>query len=160
MDITDDLVTRIASTRPVPGGQATPRLGVAIVICMDARLDPAALFDLQAGDAHVIRNAGGLVTDDVIRSLVVSQHKLGTRAVMVIQHADCGMKKVTDEEFREQMTAHAGSVPTWPLGAFTDDDESVRGSLQRLRDSAFLVTSDEIRGFVFDESTGELREVR
>ena len=159
MNHTDDLVERVARLRPVPEGQARPRLGVAIVVCMDARIDPAALFELSGGDAHVIRNAGGLVTDDVIRSLAVSQHRLGTRSVMVIQHADCGMEKATEEELVAELTAHAGTAPSWKVGAFRGVDASVRASLERLRGCPFLLARDEIRGFVFVEDTGELREV-
>ncbi|HVF33185.1 MAG TPA: carbonic anhydrase [Acidimicrobiales bacterium] len=159
MNITDELVARVARTRPVPEGQAQPRLGVAVVACMDSRINPVEIFGLRGGDAHVIRNAGGLVTDDVIRSLAVSQHRLGTRAVMVIQHADCGMQKVTEEEFAEQVAAHAGSAPSWAVGAFRDVEASVRRSVQRLVDCPFLLARDEIRGFVFDESNGDLREV-
>ena len=160
VNITDDLVARVERVRPVPEGQAEPRLRVAIVACMDARINPVELFELQSGDAHVIRNAGGLVTDDVIRSLAVSQHRLGTQAVMVIQHADCGMGKVTEEEFTAQMTAHAGTVPAWKVGAFSDVEASVRASVARLHECPFLNAREEIRGFVFDESNGELREVR
>ena len=159
MKPTDELVERISRTPRVPEGAAAPRLKVAIVACMDARINPVELFELESGDAHVIRNAGGLVSDDVIRSLAVSQHRLGTRAVMIIQHADCGMQKVTEEEFTSQMTEHAGMPPTWKVGAFDDVQSSVRTSLRRLRESPFLVAHDDIRGFVFDESTGTLREV-
>jgi carbonic anhydrase len=157
--ITDELVDRVARSRPIPEGSAEPRLRVAVVACMDARINPVELFDFRSGDAHVIRNAGGLVTDDVIRSLSVSQHRLGTEAIMVIQHADCGMEKVTEAEFTAQLAAHAGMEPTWKVGAFLDVEESVRGSMKRLRDSPFLLARDEIRGFVFEELTGELREV-
>ena len=160
MHITDDLVARIARNRPIPEGQAEPRLRVAIVACMDSRINPVDLFELRSGDAHVIRNAGGLVTDDVIRSLAVSQHRLGTEAIMVIQHADCGMSKVTEEEFTAQMAEHAGQTPTWSVGAFLDVDASVRASVARLRHCPFLRATEEIRGFVFVEATGELREVR
>lgn len=159
MNITDELVDRISRTPRIPEGPAAPRLRVAIVACMDARIDPVELFELENGDAHVIRNAGGLVNDDVIRSLVVSQHRLGTRAVMVIQHADCGMQKVTEDEFTTHMTDHAGMPPMWKVGAFDDVERSVRTSLRRLRESPFLVAHDDIRGFVFDESTGALHEV-
>lgn len=159
MNFTDELVDRISRTPRVPDGTAAPRLRVAIVACMDARINPAELFELESGDAHVIRNAGGLVSDDVIRSLAVSQHRLDTRGVMVIQHADCGMQKVTEEEFTAQMTDHAGMPPTWKVGAFADVEASVRTSLRRLRESPFLVAHDDIRGFVFEESTGALHEV-
>lgn len=159
MNITDQLVDRLSRSPRVPEGQAAPRLRVALVTCMDARIDPAELFELENGDAHVIRNAGGLVSDDVIRSIAVSQHRLGTRAVMVIQHADCGMQRATEAELTAQMTEHAGMPPTWKVGAFDDVEASVRTSLRRLRESPFLVAHDEIRGFVFDESTGALREI-
>lgn len=159
MNITDELVERISRTPKVPEGAAAPRLRVAIVACMDARINPVELFELQSGDAHVIRNAGGLVSDDVIRSLAVSQHGLGTRAVMVIQHADCGMQKVTEQEFTAQLTDFAGMPPTWKVGAFDDVEASVRTSLRRLRESPFLIATDDIRGFVFDETTGGLTEI-
>ena len=159
MKITDELVARVHRSRPIPEGQAEPRLGVAVVACMDSRINPVEIFDLRSGDAHVIRNAGGLVTDDVLRSLCVSQHRLGTRAIMVIQHADCGMEKVTEEEFTAQVAAHAGTTPSWKVGAFDDVEASVRTSVAKLVESPFLLATDEIRGFVFDESNGELREV-
>lgn len=159
MNITDELVERINRSRPVPGGTAAPKLRVAIVACMDARINPNELFQLENGDAHLIRNAGGLVSDDVVRSLAVSQHRLGTRAIMVIQHADCGMQQVTEEEFTDQMAEFAGTTPTWKVGAFRDVDASVRSSLEVLRSCPFLFTGEDIRGFVFDEKTGELREV-
>ena len=159
MKITEELVDRVRRSRPIPEGGAEPRLGVAVVACMDARIDPVEIFELHSGDAHVIRNAGGIVTDDVVRSLAVSQHRLNTRAVLVIQHADCGMQKVTEEEFTEQVSAHAGSAPPWKVGAFDDVEESVRTSVARLRDCPFLFARDEIRGFVFDVATGDLIEV-
>jgi carbonic anhydrase len=158
--ITDQLVARVAENRPVPQGGASPRLKVAVVACMDARIDPVEIFGFQSGDAHVIRNAGGIVTDDVVRSLSVSQHRLGTEAIMVIQHDDCGMQKVTEREFTAQMEQHAGVTPTWSVGAFEDVEESVRRSLARLRDCSYLAARNEIRGFVFDVRNGELREVR
>jgi carbonic anhydrase len=159
VNTTDELLARVDPAQRVPGGQAVPGLGVAIVTCMDARIDPARLFGVGSGDAHVLRNAGGLVTDDVVRSLAVSQHKLGTRAVLVIQHADCGMEKATEEELVAELTAHAGTPPPWKVGAFSGVDASVRRSLAVLRESPFLVARDDVRGFVFVEATGELREV-
>lgn len=160
MNITDELVERINRSRPVPGGTAAPKLRVAIVACMDARINPNELFQLENGDAHIIRNAGGLVSDDVVRSLAVSQHRLGTRAIMVIQHADCGMQQVTEEEFTDQMAEFSGRTPSWRVGAFRDVEFSVRNSLEALRTCPFLFTGEDIRGFVFDEKTGELREVQ
>jgi carbonic anhydrase len=159
VNVTDQLVQRVAQNRPVPKGGASPALHVAIVACMDARIDPVEIFGFESGDAHVIRNAGGIVTDDVVRSLAVSQHRLGTRAIMVIQHDDCGMQKVTENEFTAQMEEHAGVTPTWPVGAFEDVEESVRRSLARLRDCSFLAARDDVRGFVFDVRNGELCEV-
>jgi len=157
--ITDELVDRVSRNPKVAEGTAPPRLQVALVVCMDARIDPMELFELQKGDAHVIRNAGGLVSDDVIRSVAVSQHALGTRSVMVIQHADCGMQKATEQELTAKLTEFAGMPPTWRVGAFDDLHASVRTSLRRLRESPFLIATDDIRGFVFDEQTGGLTEV-
>jgi carbonic anhydrase len=159
VNITDQLFDRVAKSRPVPKGGAAPALQVAIVACMDARIDPVEIFGLESGDAHVIRNAGGIVTDDVVRSLAVSQHRLGTRAIMVIQHDDCGMQKVTETEFTAQMEGHAGVTPTWSVGAFEDVEQSVRRSVARLRDCSYLAAREEVRGFVFDVRNGELREV-
>lgn len=159
MKITDELVAHVAQHRPVPKGGAAPRLKVCVITCMDARIDPVELFGFQSGDAHVIRNAGGLVTDDMIRSLSVSQHSLGTRAVMVVQQDECGMQKVTEGEFAAKIEEHAGVTPTWAVGAFEDVEESVRRSVARLRNCPYLVARDEIRGFVFDVRNGELREV-
>jgi carbonic anhydrase len=160
MTITDELVERVASSRPVPQGSAFPRLEVAVLTCMDARIHPTEIFGFRDGDAHIIRNGGGIVTDDVIRTLAVSQHRLGTKAIMVIQHDDCGMQKVTEQEFTAQMEAHAGVTPTWSVGAFDEVEESVRRSLARLRECSFLAARDDIRGFVFDVSNGTLREVK
>jgi carbonic anhydrase len=138
---------------------AAPRLGVAVIVCMDARLSPNAMLGIDEGDAHVIRNAGGVVTDDTVRSLAASQHLLGTRSVMVIQHTDCGLSHTTDEEFEEQLRRYTITEPDWALGSFVDLDASVRTSLKLLRSTPFLPHRDDIRGFVFDVDTGELREV-
>jgi carbonic anhydrase len=137
-----------------------PRLGLAIVACMDARLDLFARLGLRHGDAHILRNAGGVATDDVIRSLAVSQRALGTTAVMLIHHTDCGLERLTDEDFREELTRDAGVAPPFALHAFTDADEDVRRSIARIRSSPFLPHRDDVRGFVYDVSTGLLREVR
>ena len=125
---------------------------------MDARLAPARILGLQQGDAHVIRNAGGVVTDAEIRSLSLSQHLLGTTEIMVIQHTDCGMMKITDEEFAERMEREAGERPPWRAHAFDDLDESVRESKRRIEASPFIPSKD-VRGFVYDVDSGELREV-
>jgi carbonic anhydrase len=137
---------------------APPARRVAIVTCMDARIDPAKLLGLAEGDAHVIRNAGGVVTDDELRSLAISNHLLGTEEVMVIQHTRCGMQTFTDEEFAERMERAAGERPTWSAYAFADLEESVRGAVRTIRESPF-VPAPVVRGFVYDVDTGGLREV-
>ena len=136
-----------------------PRLRLVIVACMDARLDLFARLGLRHSDAHILRNAGGVVTDDVIRSLAVSQRALGTTAVMLIHHTDCGLERLTDEEFHEELTRDAGVAPDFALQAFTDADEDVRRSVARIRSSPFLLHRTEVRGFVYDVKTGLLREV-
>lgn len=137
-----------------------PRRHLAIVTCMDSRLDVFAALGLAEGDAHVLRNAGGVVTDDTIRSLALSQHLLGTTAVMLIHHTDCGLERITDEGFREQLARHAGVEPPFGIRAFTDVEGDVRDSLQRVIGSPFLPHRDRVRGFVYDVVSGELREVR
>ena len=134
-----------------------PSRGVAIVTCMDARIDVIALLGLRAGEAHVLRNAGALVTDDVIRSLAISQRRLGTTEVMVIAHTNCGMQSLTDEGFRAELEEAAGVAPEFAVGSFADLDESVRESLRRIGSSPFLL--DAVRGFVYDVQTHRLREV-
>ena len=129
-----------------------------MLACMDARLDPARILGLEKGDAHVLRNAGGVVTDDAIRSLAISQHLLGTQDVVVIQHTDCGMQDVEDDEFRARLERDAGERPPWPAGGFEDLDDSVRDSVRRIAESPFL-PNKSARGFVYDVHTGELREV-
>jgi carbonic anhydrase len=138
---------------------ATPRLQVAVVVCMDTRLSPYGILGLVEGDAHVIRNAGGLVTDDVLRSLAASQHLLGTQSVMIVQHTRCGLMSITDDAFANTLREHAGTEPPWRLEAFTDLEESVRNGIERVRTSPFLPHRDDVRGFAFDVDTGELREV-
>jgi carbonic anhydrase len=141
------------------GAPAAPAKRVAVVACMDARLDPAALLGLSAGDAHVIRNAGGVVTDDEIRSLAISQHLLGTEEVVLVFHTDCGMQKFADEELAARLEASAGERPPWSAGAFDDLDDAVRENVRRVRESPFVPRTDSVRGFVYDVETGELREV-
>jgi carbonic anhydrase len=126
---------------------------------MDARLDLFSMLGLNIGDAHIIRNAGGVVTADVIRSVAISQRLLGTREVMLIHHTGCGLLNVTDEEFREQVKADTGLKPDWAVEAFTDLDEDVRESIARIRANPFVPHKDSVRGFVFDVKSGELREV-
>jgi carbonic anhydrase len=136
-----------------------PSLRIAVVACMDARLDPTQLLGLRPGEAHVIRNAGGVVTDDVIRSLAVSQRKLGTTEVMLLHHTKCGMATFTDEEFLSELQEDTGLRPTWPVRTFRDTETNVRESVERLRRSPFLTKTTAVRGFVVDIETGDLTEV-
>ena len=137
-----------------------PALGVAIVACMDARIDVYSILGLHPGEAHVVRNAGGVVTDDVIRSLTISQHELGTTEIILIHHTKCGMLTFTDKEFKTKIAAETGRKPPWPSMAFADVDEDVRASIAQLKAAPFLNRTREVRGFVFDVDTGALREVR
>ncbi len=132
---------------------------VVVITCMDARVDPVALLGLRPGDAHVLRNAGGIVTDGEIRSLAFSQLTQGTEEVILIHHTDCGMLTLDDDEFRRRLHAVTGATPPWTPGCFTDLDEDVRASVARLRGSPHLPNKRSIRGFVFDVKTGRLREV-
>ena len=141
-----------------PGMDARPVLKVAIVACMDARLDLYEALGLELGDCHVIRNAGGVVTDDIIRSLTISQRALGTRSVVLIHHSGCGMLGLT-ENFRHELELEVGQRPSWAVEAFTDLDQDVRQSKERVRTSPFLLHTDDVRGFVFDVKTGLLREI-
>lgn len=136
-----------------------PRRRLAIVTCMDSRLDVFNALGLGEGEAHILRNAGGVITDDVIRSLALSQHLLGTEEVMLIHHTDCGMEKVTDDEFRAELQRAAGIAPAFPIESFTDVDADVHKSVLRVRDSPFLLHRDCVRGFVYDVDTHRLREV-
>jgi carbonic anhydrase len=136
-----------------------PAKHVAIVACMDARLDPYAVFGLREGDAHVVRNAGGAVTDDVIRSLAISQRLLGTREIILLHHTDCGMVTFTDQEFKAQIAAETGIRPPWAAEAFSDVDEDVRQSIARIRSSPFIPHTDSVRGFVYSVEKGTLAEV-
>ncbi|UGY90881.1 beta-class carbonic anhydrase [Streptomyces gobiensis] len=141
-----------------PGMDARPVLEVAIVACMDARLDLYAALGLELGDCHTIRNAGGVVTDDVIRSLTISQRGLGTRSVVLIHHTGCGLLNLT-EDFRHELELEVGQRPTWAVESFRDLDQDVRQSMQKVRTSPFLLHTDDVRGFVFDVKTGLLREI-
>jgi carbonic anhydrase len=136
-----------------------PKKRIAVLACMDARLDPKHALGLDDGDAHVIRNAGGVVTDDAIRSLAISQHLLGTEEIILIQHTDCGMQKVTDDELTERLEKHAGEPPPFEIGSFQDLGQNLRDSLQALRESPFLLKTDAVRGYVYEVETGRLREV-
>jgi carbonic anhydrase len=136
-----------------------PARKIAIIACMDARVSPYALLGLKEGDAHVIRNAGGVVTDDEIRSLAISQRLLGTEEIMLIHHTDCGMLTFNDDEFKHQIEEDTGIKPTWAAEAFSDLDQDVRQSLARIKASPFIPNKDHVRGFVYDVDTGRLREV-
>ncbi|RVW09566.1 carbonic anhydrase [Prescottella agglutinans] len=136
-----------------------PSRHVAVVACMDARLDVYRVLGLGAGEAHVIRNAGGVVTDDEIRSLAISQRLLGTREIILIHHTDCGMLTFTDDEFKRALQDETGIEPAWSAEAFPDVDEDVRQSLRRIAASPFVTLTESLRGFVFDVATGRLTEV-
>ena len=141
------------------GGLATePALNLAVVSCMDSRIDLFGLLGLHLGEAHIIRNAGGLVTDDVLPSLTLSQALLGTRQIMVIQHTGCGLHGEEDV-LRARVAQATGEDPPWPLGAFNDIEASVRAQLERLRSAPNLLGGESARGFVYDVDTGELREI-
>ena len=137
-----------------------PSRRLAIVTCMDSRLDVFAALGLGDGEAHILRNAGGVISDDVIRSLAISQRKLGTREVMLVHHTDCGMQKLTDDGFRAELQDAAGIAPSFAIESFGDVDADVRQSLLRVRCSPFLAHRDAVRGFVYDVDTHRLREVR
>lgn len=162
MSATDDLLRNSedyaasfdSGDLPVPPGRK-----VAVVACMDARLNPYGVLGLREGDAHVIRNAGGVVTDDAIRSLAISQHLLGTEEVILIHHTGCGMLTFSDEEFESKLEQEAGERPSWPVGTFGDLDEDVRESISRVKGSPFVPRKDSVRGFVYEVETGRLREV-
>ena len=136
-----------------------PAKRVAVLACMDARLNPHALLGLEEGDAHVIRNAGGVVTDDEIRSLAISQRLLGTEEIMLIHHTDCGMLTFEDDEFRRTVQDETGIKPAWPCETFSDLDEDVRQSIARIKASPFIPRKEKIRGFVYEVESGRLREV-
>ena len=139
---------------PVP-----PAKRAAIVACMDARIDTARLLGLEEGDAHVIRNAGGVVTDDVLRSLVISQRLLGTREIILIHHTDCGMVTFRDDDVKDEIEAETGIRPSFSFEAFSDLEADVRQSMRRIKASPFIPVKDRIRGFVYDVKTGRLNEV-
>ena len=141
--------------RPMP-----PATKVAVVACMDARIVPSQLLGLAVGDAHVIRNAGGVVSADTIRSLAISQRLLGTEEIVLIHHTDCGMLTFDDEGFRRSILEETGIKPEWAAEAFPDLDEDVRQSIARIQHSPFLPNKGSVRGFVYDVETGELREVK
>ena len=139
---------------PLPPGRK-----IAIVACMDARLNPYGLLGLSEGDAHVIRNAGGVITADEIRSLSISQRLLGTEEIVLIHHTDCGMLTFTDDEFKQSIQEETGIKPEWAAEAFSDLDADVRQSLARVKGSPFIPKKHSVRGFIYDVTDGRLREV-
>jgi carbonic anhydrase len=162
VSVTDELLANNARyaesfTGPLP---LPPSRNIAVLACMDARLDVYRALGLAEGESHVIRNAGGVVTDDAIRSLAISQRLLGTKEIMLIHHTGCGMLTFTDEEFRSSIEQEVGSRPTWHSEAFPEVEADVKASLQRIRDSVFIPDRSSVRGFVFDVATGRLTEVR
>ncbi|HKA66419.1 MAG TPA: carbonic anhydrase [Solirubrobacterales bacterium] len=163
MDTIDDLLANnraFAESLPDRHLDVHPSRRLAIVTCMDSRLDVFAAFGLADGEAHVLRNAGGVITDDVIRSLAVSQRRLGTHEVMLIHHTDCGMQALTDDGFRAELMEATGVAPAFAIESFADVDANVRQSILRVRRSAFLPHRDAVRGFVYDVDTHQLREVQ
>jgi carbonic anhydrase len=136
-----------------------PARRLAVVTCMDSRFDVFAALGLGQGEAHVLRNAGGVITDDVIRSLAISQRRLGTEEIMLIHHTDCGLQSITDDGFRAELQEATGMAPSFAIESYTDVDENVRQSIARVRTSPFVLHRDRVRGFVYDVDTGLLREV-
>jgi carbonic anhydrase len=162
MSVTDELLRnaeRYAESFEAAGLHGPPAKGVAVVACMDARLIPTRVLGLEEGDAHVIRNAGGVITDDEIRSLAISQRLLGTKEIILLHHTDCGMLTFTDDAFKRALQDETGIKPAWSAESFTDLDEDVRQSIARIKASPFIPHKDSVRGFVWDVETGRLREV-
>ena len=163
MSVTDELLQNAKSYEatfnkgdlPMPPGRK-----IAVVACMDARLNPYGLLGLEEGDAHVIRNAGGVITDDEIRSLAISQRLLGTEEIVLIHHTDCGMLTFTDSEFKATLQADTGVTPDWDCETFSDLDADVKQSIARIQASPFIPKKDSVRGFVYEVETGHLREVK
>jgi carbonic anhydrase len=162
VSVVDDLFANneaFAASLPAQHLDVRPRRRLVVVTCMDARLDVFAALGLREGDAHILRNAGGVITDDVIRSLAVSQRRLGTREVMLIHHTDCGMQTLTDDGFRAELQAATGVAPAFAIESFTDVEADVRQSILRVRRNPFVLHRDVVRGFVYDVDTHRLREV-
>jgi carbonic anhydrase len=162
MSVTDQLLENnqkyaagFSGPLPLP-----PAKHVAVLACMDARLDVHDLLGLEEGDAHVIRNAGGVATEDAIRSLAISQRLLGTQEIILIHHTDCGMLTFTDDEFKASIQQETGLKPSWAAESFSDVEADVRQSIGRIKASPFIPHTDQVRGFVFDVATGALTEVR
>jgi carbonic anhydrase len=162
MSVTDELLVnaeRYAANFDKGALPLPPAKPVAVLACMDARLNPYGLFGLSEGDAHVIRNAGGVVTQDELRSLAISQRLLGTREIILVHHTDCGMLTFTDDELRRSIEADTGVKPAWAAEAFLDLDDDVRQSMARIHADPSIPVKDSVRGFVYDVQTGRLREV-
>jgi len=162
MSVSDELLAnaeRYAATFDKGDLPLPPARGVAVLACMDARLNVYGLLGLTEGDAHVIRNAGGIVTQDELRSLAISQRLLGTTEIILIHHTDCGMLTFTDDEFRRTIESETGVKPTWAAEAFTDLDDDVRQNIGRIRADTSIPVKDSVRGFVYDVKDGSLREV-
>ena len=163
MSVTDELLNNNAAYAesfekgdlPLP-----PARGVAVVACMDARLDVHKILGLEEGDAHIIRNAGGVITDDEIRSLMISQRLLGTREIVLIHHTDCGMLTFSDDELKAQIHEEVGMKPHFSMESFSDLEEDVRQSIARIQTSPFISHKESVRGFVYEVESGRLREVR
>ncbi len=161
MSVTDDYLANNARyaetfTGPLP---MPPAKQLAVIACMDARLNVYAMLGLNEGEAHVIRNAGGVVSDDAIRSLAISQRLLGTNEIVLIHHTDCGMLTFTDDAFKQSIQEDTGIKPAWAAESFTGLDEDVRQSIARIKASPFVPNKDSVRGFVFDVASGKLNEV-
>jgi carbonic anhydrase len=162
MSVTDELVHNAEGYArkfdkgklPLPPGKKT-----AVLACMDARLVPTKVLGLEEGDAHVIRNAGGVASDDAIRSLAISQNLLGTEEIVLLHHTDCGMLTFTDDQFKEQLRDATGEEPSWPVHTFSDLEGDLRESIRRIKESPFIPNTDSVRGFVYDVESGRLREV-
>jgi carbonic anhydrase len=163
MTVTDELLAnaeRYAASFDRGDLPLPPAKHLAVVACMDARLNPYGLLGLAEGDAHVIRNAGGVITADELRSLAISQRLLGTTEIILIHHTGCGMLTFTDDEFKASIQADVGIKPSWAAEAFADLDEDVRQSVRRILDDPFIPVKDSVRGFVYEVETGRLREVK
>ena len=150
----NEYTARFPGARPV-----RPKLRLTVITCMDSRLDLFGALGLQIGDAHLIRNAGGVVTDDILRSLAISQRALGTREIMLIHHTQCGMEGLDDSAFRAQIADETGLAPTWDVPGFTDVYEDMRETMRKVRECPWIPHRDEVRGFVFDVATAKINEV-
>jgi carbonic anhydrase len=162
VSVTDELLSNNqahTATFDRGGLPSRPARKLAVVACMDARLNPYAALGLREGDAHIIRNAGGVVTEDAIRSLAISQRLLGTEEIILIHHTECGMLTFTDDAFRRSIEDDVGVAPAWAPGAFADLEDDVRQSIARIEASPFIPRKHSVRGFVYDVATGRLREV-